>query len=196
MWRISDDFWDKWNLLHDQFARCATWASFSGDGHWPDADMLPLGAIRASQSEPTKFSHDEQFTVMTLWSICRSPLIFGGDLSRMDDFTLSLITNDEVLAVDQHSHGGRQIFRRDNLIAWSADADGSDDKYLAVFNLRNGEPAAVAVSLSGDLGLDGPCNVRDLWKHADLETVSGEFSPVIPPRGAGLYRVSSSKGAK
>ncbi len=192
MWRISDDFWDKWSLLKEQFQRCADWAPFSGGGHYPDADMLPIGAIRASKSSHTHFTKDEQYTVMTLWSICRSPLIFGGDLPQNDAFTLSLLNNDEVLAVDQHSSGGRQIFRRDDLIAWTADVDGSKDKYLAVFNARDEQPAAVSVVLK-DIGFDGPCRVRDLWKGEDVGIFTGKFEPVVAVHGAGLYRVSLEK---
>ena len=102
-----------------------------------------------SKGSHTHFTKDEQYTVMTLWSICRSPLIFGGDLPQNDAFTLSLMTNDEVIAVDQHSSGGRQLFRRDDLIAWTADVDGSKDKYLAVFNARDEQPAAVSVVVEG-----------------------------------------------
>ena len=188
MWRISDDFWDRWDLLKPQFQRCADWAKFSGGGHYPDADMLPFGTITHKR---TRFTKDEQYTVMTLWSMCRSPLVFGGDLPQMDDFTLSLLTNDEVIAVNQRSHGGREMFRKDDLIAWSAEVDGSGDKYLAVFNARDeSQPAAVAVLLK-DLGYDGPCTVRDLWKRENLGIVTGEFSPTIAAHGAGLYRVSS-----
>ena len=195
MWRISDDFWDNWHLLKEQFQRCADWSRYSGGGHYPDADMLPLGTIRASERSHTHFTKDEQYTLMTLWSICRSPLIFGGDLPQTDAFTLSLLTNDDVLAVDQHSSGGRQLFRNGDLIAWTADADDSSDKYLAVFNARDetgAEPAAVSVSLK-DIGFDGPCKVRDLWKGRDLGVFSNTFEPLVVPHGAGLYRVSLEK---
>ena len=101
MWRISDDFWDRWQPLKEQFRRCADSAPFCGTGHYPDADMLPLGAIRASEHGHTGFTREEQYTVMTLWAICRSPLMFGGNLPQTDEFTLSLLSNDEVLAVDQ-----------------------------------------------------------------------------------------------
>jgi hypothetical protein len=192
MWRISDDFWDNWSLLKEQFQRCADWAPFSGGGHYPDADMLPLGAIRASKNSHTHFTKDEQYTLMTLWSICRSPLIFGGDLPQTDAFTLSLLTNDEVLAVDQHSSRGRQLFRHGDLIAWIADADNSSDRYLAVFSVRDetgDQPVAVSVLLK-DIGFDGPCKVRDLWKARDLGVFAKTFEPLVAPHGAGLYRVS------
>jgi hypothetical protein len=193
MWRISDDFWDKWDLLKEQFQRCADWAPHCGSGHFPDADMLPLGAITVTRhSEPgphTRFTKDEQITMMTLWSICRSPLIYGGDLEKMDPFTLSLITNDEVIAVNQKSSGGRQLFRKDDLIAWTADIPGSNDKYLAVFNATDEGPTGIIVLLK-DLGFTGPCKVRDLWKHQEMGTASGAIGRMVLPHGAEIYRLS------
>ncbi len=133
LWRISDDFWDSWPALREQFARLRNWNPFRGPGHWPDADMLPLGVLDLGRRN-TRFTPDEQYTLMTLWSIARSPLMHGGDMTKMDDFTLSLLTNDEVLAVNQHSSGNRELFHRDGLVAWVADVPDSADKYLAVFN--------------------------------------------------------------
>ena len=136
LWRISDDFWDNWRALYAQFARLDSWTPFRGPGHWPDADMLPLGNVRAWQTTDTwtHFTHDEQFTLMTLWSIARSPLIMGGNLPKNDDFTLALLTNDEVLAVNQNSTNNRQLFNTNNTVAWVADVPGSKDKYVALFN--------------------------------------------------------------
>jgi hypothetical protein len=196
MWRISDDFWDQWKLLKDQFDRCADWTPFCDAGHFPDADMLPIGAIQASKpGGHTHFTHDEQYTLLTLWSMARSPLIFGGHLPNTDDFTLSLITNDEVIAVDQRSTPGKQLFRREDLIAWVADVPDSPDKYLAVFNARGREissadtSATVPIDLR-KIGVNGPCTVRDLWKHENLGTFSGQFAPAIVFHGAGLFRLT------
>jgi hypothetical protein len=194
MWRISDDFWDRWKPLKEQFDRTAKWAQYCGPGHYPDADMLPLGAIRVAEHGRTGFTRDEQCTLMTLWSICRSPLMFGGHLPDTDEFTLSLITNDEVLAVDQRNTDGRQLFRRDDLIAWAANVPDSSDKYVALFNAQdpapNAPPAGLAVSIDlKDLGFSDSCRVRDLWKHSDLGAFKGQFAPMIPFHGAGLFRV-------
>ncbi len=135
LWRISDDFWDTWTSLQEQFARLNNWNPHRRPGSWPDADMLPLGVLELGQRS-TRFTPDEQYTVMSLWSIARSPLMHGGDMTKTDDFTLSLLTNDEVLAVNQHSVNNRQLFAHDDLVAWTADVPGSPDKYLAVFNAR------------------------------------------------------------
>jgi alpha-galactosidase len=134
-WRISGDFWDSWPQLYSQFDRLRDWTPFRGPGHFPDADMLPLGTISMGK-RTTNFTPDEQVTLMTLWSIARSPLILGADLTKLDDATLALITNDDVLAVDQGSTKNRELFRRDGFIGWIADMPASPDKYLALFNAR------------------------------------------------------------
>ena len=203
MWRVSDDFWDKWSLLFDQFDRLRDWTPFRAPGHFPDADMLPIGVLQMGRYK-TNFKPDEQFTLLTLWSIARSPLILGADLTKLDDFTLALITNDEVIAVDQNSTNNRELFRRDGFYGWVADVPGSPDKYLALFNTRsqpdggvqpsdtNSISAAVPVRLS-ELGFADAGNIRNLWTHQDLGPATNEFSPVLNYHGAGLYRVSPAK---
>ncbi len=136
LWRISDDFWDRWSSLRDQFWRLEMWNQHRKPGAWPDADMLPLGTLSLG-ARGTRFTRDEQHTVMTLWSIARSPLMHGGDMTKTDDFTLSLLTNDEVLAVNQRSSDNRPLFDHDGLIAWTAKEPASGDVYLAVFNARD-----------------------------------------------------------
>jgi alpha-galactosidase len=194
MWRISDDFWDEWKHLLPQFKRLNDWTAYRLAGAWPDADMLPLGIVTFNHR--TRFIPDEQITLMTLWCIARSPLMHGGDMTRSDDFTLSLLTNDEVIAVNQHSDNNRQLFRSDDgLVAWAADVPGSPAKYLAVFNLRdpagdatNGPRTAVPIKLS-DLGFSGEVQVRDLWQRKNLDSSHSPFAPDVPPHGARLFRL-------
>lgn len=135
LWRITDDFWDRWGLLHAMFERLHAWTPFRSEGAWPDADMIPLGIVEFDR--PTKFTDEEQRTLMTLWSIARSPLIFGGDMTRLDEKTLSLLTNPEVLKVNQESVNNRQVSREDDLIVWSADVPNSKDRYVALFNAQS-----------------------------------------------------------
>ncbi len=203
MWRISDDFWDDWPALRGQFDRLRKWASYCGAGHFPDADMLPFGVLDQGR-RTTRFTRDEQRAVMTLWSIARSPLIMGGDLTKLDEFTRSLLTADEVIAVDQHSTGGHELFNREGLIAWVADPPGSGDRFVALFNARErippnppsgdtGRPGVpVAVRLA-DLGFAGRCRVRDLWEKKDLGVFAGEFAPILAWHAAGLYRISPAE---
>jgi alpha-galactosidase len=224
MWRISGDFWDNWGALYAQFARLDQWTPFRGSGHFPDADMLPLGNVRAWKDTDnwTHFTQDEQVTLMTLWSIARSPLIMGGNMPKNDAFTLSLMTNDEVIAVNQNSTNNKQIFVNDKKtqFVWVAGISGSKDKYVAIFNAspapvpgrgRRGpgpaseaapapapvdpaasQPAAISVSLA-DIGLTGPCKVRDLWAHKDLDPINTTISATVNSHGAVLYRVSSAQ---
>ena len=155
---------------------------------------------------------------MTLWSIARSPLIVGANLPKNDEFTLSLLTNDEVIAVNQHSMNNKQVSRQNNHIVWIADVPNSNDKYLAMFNAapappargrRRGEPnaatpalatanpaesqpAEITVSLK-DLGLSGKFAIRDLWAHKDLGIVTEKISATVNSHGAVLYRIKSTK---
>jgi hypothetical protein len=135
LWRITDDFWDSWGLLLAMFERLDAWTPYRGPGHFPDADMLPLGIIEFDR--PTKFTEDEHYTLMSLWAIGRSPLIFGGDMTRLDAFTKRMLTHPQMLKVNQESANNRQISRDDNLIVWAADVPGSDDKYVALFNAQS-----------------------------------------------------------
>ena len=132
MWRVSDDFWDRWSPLYGMFGRLDKWTPYRIEGAYPDADMLPFGIIEFRR--PTRFTHDEQVTVMSLWCIARSPLMLGADMTKMDDWTVKLLTNKEVLAVNQHSTNNRQISNKGDLIVWAADIPGSKDKYVALFN--------------------------------------------------------------
>ena len=196
MWRISDDFWDDWKLLRQQFDFTRDWAQVVGKNDtWPDADMLPLGKLRVTSKEgggsPTKFTADEQQTVMTLWSIFRSPLIFGGDLPSTDSATTVLITNEEVFDVDQHSRGGHQALERGNIRAWVADGEQGGVRYVALFNL--GE-ATEQVSMSwGDLKVLGTVTaVRDLWCRRSIEAVDAVHGS-LRPHASVLYRVTTAQ---
>ncbi|HLP16097.1 MAG TPA: NPCBM/NEW2 domain-containing protein, partial [Bacteroidota bacterium] len=144
MWRIIDDFWDNWSQLNEHFALFERWNKYMGPGHWPDGDMLPLGriGIRAERGDNrmSLLTRDEQYTLMSLFLICRSPLMFGGNLPDNDDFTTSLITNEEALGVLQHSKNNRLVYHQGGKIAWIADDANSGDQYLALFFSSGQEP--------------------------------------------------------
>ena len=196
MWRISDDFWDDWKLLRRQFDYTRDWAPFVGkNGTWPDADMLPLGKVRVTAKEgggtPTKFTPDEQQTLMTLWCIFRSPLIFGGDLPSNDAATTALLTNEEVLGVDQSSHGGHQALDRGNIRAWVADGAKAGERYVAVFNL--GEANEDVNLRWPELGIDTQTvDVRELWQHRALGANDG-VRVRLKPHASLLYGLQLSK---
>jgi alpha-galactosidase len=202
MWRIVGDFWDNWPQLKEHFDVCNRWSPYIGNGHFPDADMLPLGriGIRAERGDDRmcQLSKDEQITLMSLFAIFRSPLMFGGDLPSNDSFTLSLLTNKDVLSVNKYSQNNKQLFRRDDLIAWVADDPKTGDIFLAVFNAQDSsglmlaDSAAIPVALE-QLGIEGYCTIKDLWNEKNIGTFSEEFAPVIPRHGSGLYRISRKK---
>ena len=191
-WRITDDFWDKWHHLYAMFERLDAWTPYRGEGHFPDADMLPIGQV--SFGRATRFTKNEQYTLMSLWAIGRSPLIFGGDMTRLDEFTKEMLTNPEMLKVNQQSTNNRQLSRVNDLIVWVADVPGSKDKYVAFFNAQGKESSdAIESKISVDLtqlGFNKKAKVRDLWSHRDLGKFKGTFSQYIKRHGAGLYRIS------
>jgi hypothetical protein len=135
MWRITDDFWDRWGALLAMFERLDAWTPYRGAGHFPDADMLPIGMVEFNR--PTHFTQNEQYTLMSLWAIGRSPLIFGGDMLKLDAFTKEMLTNPEMLKVNQQSTNNRQVSRDKNLVVWTADVPNSKDKYVALFNAQS-----------------------------------------------------------
>ncbi|MBN2104822.1 NPCBM/NEW2 domain-containing protein [bacterium] len=151
MWRIIDDFWDNWAQLNAHFSLFEKWIPYMGPGHWPDGDMLPLGhiGIRAERGDDrlSMLTKDEQYTLMSLFLICRSPLMFGGHLPDNDTFTLQLITNEEALAVLQRSNNNRQIFNDGEKIVWIADDQMTGDKYAALFYSSDQKPIQEGLAL-------------------------------------------------
>jgi hypothetical protein len=192
MWRTVGDFWDNWKQLKEHFEVFERWNQWRSKGAWPDGDMLPLGriGIRAENGDPrmTAFTRDEQYTLMTLWCIFRSPLMFGGNLPDNDPFTLSLLTNKRVLQVLNNSSNNKPLFNDGSKAAWIADASGKPAKYLAVFN-KTAQQAAIPVDLAA-VGMTQPCTITDLWTGKVVGKFSGTFSPQINIHGAGLYQLT------
>ncbi|MEH7414464.1 glycoside hydrolase family 27 protein [Neobacillus drentensis] len=192
MWRMTDDFWDHWNLLYGMFERCEKWNEYTGAGHWPDCDMLPLGHIGIRSLDGggadrwTRFTKDEQVTMMTLWSIFRSPLMFGGELRDNDEWTLSLLTNKEVLELNQNSHSNRLVYRKDDKIVWTA-KDQENNTYAALFNATN-EAAEVEVTL-GQLGLSDKKRARNVWSQKELGEMTEGIKQMLPPHGSILIKL-------
>jgi len=186
MWRISDDFWDRWQPLYEMFGRLNKWTPYRIQGAWPDADMLPLGIVEFKR--PTRFTKDEQVLCMTLWCIARSPLILGSDMTKLDPFTLGLLTNSEVLAVSQSSTNNHQLSRKDDLIVWTAEIPHSQDRYVGLFN-ATGDSKRVTVSFA-DLGTHTHCKARDLWHGENIGVFTNDFGHEIPSHGAGLFRLT------
>lgn len=195
MWRITDDFWDKWELLYAMFERCEKWCTHTGNGHWPDADMLPIGAILQDYGSDghTKFTMDEQITMMTLWSIFRSPLFIGGDLTKCDDLTMKLLTNPEIIKMHMNARNSHQVWRRKfggiEHILWKAnDAEGGI--YAAIFNTGN-EESRVMISFK-DLEISGVYLCNELWSGLKAP-ISDKITVKIAPHSAKAFRLTSNQ---
>ncbi|WP_219926695.1 glycoside hydrolase family 27 protein [Glycomyces artemisiae] len=188
MWRISDDLWDDWSALHEMFQRAARWAPHQVSGAWGDADMLPLGriGIRAHVGDDrlSRLTVEEQRTMLTLWCVMRSPLMFGGHLPDTPADTLDLLRNREVLAL-LDSKGSREVVRDHSLAVWKADLD--DGAAFAVFWFGD-EPAELDVHLS-DAGVPQRDSVRDLWRGVDVPVEGGKVRLDVPAHGSRLLRV-------
>ena len=141
MWRITDDFWDDWKLLQAMFERAEKWCTHSGPGHWPDADMLPIGALRQDYGKEnrTRFTPAEQRTMMTLWCMMSSPLMIGGHLPESDSFTLSLLKNEGILKCLKEGCCAHALYRNDTETVWIKPEINGSGLWLAVFNLSDEE---------------------------------------------------------
>jgi hypothetical protein len=169
------------------FERCELWQKQGQEGRWPDCDMLPFGVIGTGfeKARSTNFTREEQRTVMTLWSIFRSPLIMGGDLTRLDDWTRSLMTNESVLAAQQTGREPEQIMKDGNQAVWTSLAEGGG-RYLALFNLSD-EIRTVTADLS-DLEFAAG-KAEDLWGGRPATLAGSRLCVDIPPHGAAMYRL-------
>ena len=202
MWRISDDVWDVWYSkenfpqgVKNQFSRAALWAGVAKSGHWPDADMLPIGSLRPAAGwgapRETRLSHDEQRTLLTLWCMFRSPLIMGGNLLLSDDWTTSLLTNAEVIAVDQHSTDNHPVITTDDVVIWTARSELGKDSYVAVFNIS--DTSQTVHYAWSDLNLAASVyKLRDLWERMDLRPATS-LEVTLAAHGSVLYRAVSNR---
>ncbi len=172
LWRITDDFWDEWRVLKGMFGRAEKWCIHAGPGHWPDADMLPVGALRQDYDPEdwTKFTEAEQRTMMTLWCMMRSPLMIGAELTKLDGFTLKLLTNAALLAIEKESFCAHPLWTLEDKAAWIAPRKDGKGAYLALFNLSD-EEAELALPLN-DAELPAGLTATELWSGET--TVAGD----------------------
>jgi uncharacterized repeat protein (TIGR02543 family) len=215
MWRMTDDVWDRWGDIVHLLDTVKPWfPDHVGFGYWPDADMMPFGKISitghagGTADRYPRINQDEQYTLMTLFTIMRSPLMFGGHLPDNDEFTTNLITNEETLYITKKSANNREIYANNDrsILAWAADDSASDDKFLALFNCGAHRPGHAQLGqayephtdrISFDLSLLGftaeSVTIRDIWAKEDIGTfvvAEGQFALEIQFHGVGLYRLS------
>lgn len=200
-WRTTSDITDEWSSLERIGLRSMDhWAGFQGPGHWPDADMLEIGRVRVrgSGTRPCKLTPDEQYAHITLWCMLASPLLIGCDMSDMDDFTVSLLTNNEVIDVNQDPLGIQAVRYR----PVDRFADSYEEAQILMKPLEDGTFAIAIFNLSDEermigfspatFQLGGKQTVRDLWRQRDVAELEGNmrWETLIGPHGAALYRLS------
>ena len=171
MWRITDDFWDDWRLLKGMFERAEKWCIHAAPGHWPDADMLPLGALRQCDNPEdwTHFTQAEQRTMMTLWSMMRSPLMIGAEMTKNDEFTNSLLQNADVLAIGKESFCGHPLWTTTEESVWVAPRRDGQGVYVALFNLSD-EERTVSVAATQ---YEGGSTATELWNGKSCAAADG-----------------------
>jgi alpha-galactosidase len=191
-WRTTTDIRDVWSrVANDIGFSQGQWASSARPGHYNDADMLVVGQIGGwtpSNLHPTKLTPDEQYLHISLWCLLTSPLLIGCDMEKMDDFTLSLLSNDEVLEVNQDSlcKQAVQVGGQGDLKVY---AKPLDDGSLAVGLFNTGKETATVTANWSDLNLKGQQRVRDLWRQKDLGNSTDKFEASVASHGVVLVRI-------
>ncbi|NJK85633.1 MAG: glycoside hydrolase family 27 protein [Bacteroidales bacterium] len=203
MWRMSSDVWDSWFYIDRTFTLCEKWNKHRSEGCWPDADMLCLGniGIRSEIAEIngngkyfgtgryTRLSKDEQFTMMSLWAMFKSPLFFGGNLPDNDEFTKKLITNSDLIYINQYSTNNQQLLKTKHLRVWVADCAGKKNKYVAIFNVSNEEQTFYIPKRK--FSTAGFSRITNIWTNKPVELLNGEAGGVIPSHGVLLIKLSN-----
>ena len=188
MWRMSGDFWDRSDALDNMFRLCEKWYTHVGHGCWPDCDMLPLGTLQLTERDPvyrarkTRFTENEQRTVINLWCMFRSPLMIGGELTLLDGFTLSLLTNRDLIEIDQDSSGNRPLVSDGEKAVWTC-TDGEGREVYAFFNLRHA-PQELCFDL-----IDAPAALEDLWTGETTQVSASPFTLRLDARESRVFRI-------
>lgn len=190
-WRTTGDIEDTWESLSGIGFRQSVQYTYASPGRWNDPDMMIVGHVGWGDNlHPTRLTADEQYTHVSLWCLLSAPLLIGCDLSKLDDFTLNLLTNDEVIAVDQDPLGkqAQQIIKTDDYQVWMKEMeDGSHA--IGIFNLLNKDD--VVRFYWKDIGISNNQKVRDLWRQKDIGNFSTMFATKVAAHGVTLIKVSS-----
>lgn len=196
MWRMVNDVWDSWWHIDHLFELSQNWVDYIKPGTWPDCDMIPLGrlSIRGERGSDrmTELTKDEQYTLMTLFTVFRSPLFFGGDLPSNDEFTLSLLTNKEVLRMHAESSDVSMLYSNKDKVVITSENKKSNLKYLALFNVSDSLSLDVQVNLS-DIGLTDNTKITNMWTGEAVGANMDVFVQNLSPHASGLYKIEHSK---
>lgn len=196
MWRMVNDVWDSWWHIDHLFELSQNWVDYIKPGTWPDCDMIPLGrlSIRGERGSDrmTELTKDEQYTLMTLFTVFRSPLFFGGDLPSNDEFTLSLLTNKEVLRMHAESSDVSMLYSNKDKVVITSENKKSNLKYLALFNVSDSLSLDVQVNLS-DIGFTDNTKITNMWTGEAVGANMDVFVQNLSPHASGLYKIEHSK---
>ena len=190
MWRLTGDFWDLWEHLYAMFDKCEEWQGVRGVGSYPDCDMLPIGRIsklcsyHGAQNRMSNFTHDEHYTLMTLWGIFGSPLMIGGNMPENDEFTLSLLNNAEYMNMHRTVKNSRMLRRNEEngkgYIIW--DGENEDSRFVALFNTDE-KPITINIAEKINISVDGS---YDIWQKCAVS----ENEITVQPHGARLLKLN------
>lgn len=213
MWRVSNDFWDDWDYVVPMFQLLKDWTPYRSYANWPDADMLPFGKLRKNggdewvasllKDEPesiineySRLTPDEIYTVMTLWTIAKSPLMLGGYLPENDELTNNLITNKKAIKVNQHSKNSKEVYNRDNIVVWKAScADSEETTYLAAFNLSDNK-REINIGFE-ELGYGNDLfRAQDIWQNKNLGILLNAVDFEINGHGARFFELNKENRTK
>lgn len=197
MWRVTDDFWDNWEALKAMFSRCELWQDHVKTGCYPDCDMLPLGKVGKGfgQERDTSFTREEQKTMMTLWCMFRSPLMIGAELTKLDDWTLFLLTNRDILELSGENRRGMQIMRSGTQAIWKNKDMQTGEVCVALFNLSEEEAwiSADLPELEEGYTKEDTLSLLDLWEQKqyghEKGADKGRINALVPAHGVKVYRI-------
>jgi len=192
-WRTNGDIMDRWGSVWSIVQSETGHTSYGDPGHWNDPDMLQVGIVGFGHTHPSGLSKNEQITHISMWCLFASPLLIGCDMTRLDPFTLAILTNDEALDIDQDPLGQEaKLVFKDNHDGEVWARPLSDGTWAV--GLLNGavEDEKLTVRWS-DVGIAGSQKVRDLWLHEDIGTFDDSYSVTVPSHGTVLLKIGTPK---
>lgn len=195
MWRITDDFWDNWDTLHYMFDRCEKWQNHVSAGCYPDCDMLPLGKVGKcfNAERTTLFTKEEQKTMMTLWCIFGSPLMLGAEMTLLDEWTLSLLQNEDLLRLENGEFVSKQVMRDDKKCVWAAVNPKTHENYVALFNLTQEETeitidfAECKAMFPEEYYAFEDAKMTEIWSKKAYDPAETFIKGQVAPHGALLF---------
>ncbi len=193
MWRITDDFWDNWELLKNMFDRCELWQNHVAEGSYPDCDMLPIGRLGKGFDEErnTNFTREEQLTMLTLWCVFGSPLMIGGELTKLDEWTLSILKRKEILKLISNAYVGRQVEKNEKYAVWSCWKEQPKERYLALFNLEDVSQEITCdlheVEQFAEWEIPKSLHAEELWRGEGMIVHGGALTASVPGHGVKLF---------